>query len=142
MGFVFRLLNQISGKYGSQSVVASIDTKKNIFGKYSAYSHSGQKKVRLVIEEYLSNILKAGVGEVLLNCIDRDRTYLGYDLELINKLLKISSVPLVACEGARNVTDFKLAIENGASTTAVGSMFVYSKKNGGILITYPSNLKL
>jgi cyclase len=136
------LVRQISDKYGAQSVVASIDVRKNIFGKYSAYSHSGQKKVRLVMEQYLSNILKAGVGEVFLNAIDRDGTYLGYDLELINKLSKNSSVPLVACGGARNVTDFKLAIENGASAAAAGSMFVYSKKNGGILITYPSSLKL
>jgi len=132
------LVKQISDKYGAQSIVASIDVKKNLFGKYVAYSHSGFKKVGTSIEKYLNRILEVGVGEVFLNSIDRDGTFLGYDLELINQISKISGVPLVACGGAFDLNDFKSAIENGASAVGAGSIFVYRGKQKGILINYPS----
>lgn len=131
------LVRQISEKYGAQSVVASIDVKKNLFGRYIAYSHSGQKRIKLSLEQYLKEILSAGVGEIFLNSIDRDGSYLGYDLELINKVSSSSLVPLVACGGARDINDIKSAIKNGASAAAAGSMFVYSKKGKGVLINYP-----
>jgi cyclase len=132
------LVNQISDKYGAQSIVASIDVKKNLFGKYVAYSHSGLKKVGTSVEKYLNRISEAGVGEVFLNSIDRDGTFLGYDLELINQMSKLTGVPLVACGGACDLNDFKSAIENGASAIAAGSLFVYRGKQKGILINYPS----
>jgi cyclase len=131
------LVKQIADKYGAQSVVASIDVKKNLFGKYRAYSHSGQKKVKCSLDEYVNKVLLAGVGEVFLNSIERDGTYLGYDLDLISKFSTISQVPLVACGGARDVDDFKSAIKSGASAAAAGSLFVYSKKGKGVLINYP-----
>ena len=108
-----------------------------MFGRYIAYSHSGQKRIKLSLEQYLKEILSAGVGEIFLNSIDRDGSYLGYDLELINKVSSSSLVPLVACGGARDINDIKSAIKNGASAAAAGSMFVYSKKGKGVLINYP-----
>lgn len=136
------LVKEISEKYGAQSVVASIDVKRNLFNRYTAYSHSGQKKVKVSIEEYLGKILSAGVGEVFLNSIDKDGTFSGYDVELILKLSKSSGVPIVACGGARNLNDFKLAIENGASAVAAGSLFVYRGVQKGVLINYPTPSKL
>lgn len=136
------LVKQISEKYGAQSVVASIDVKKNLFGRYTAYSHSGQKKIKQPIQNYLQSILDAGVGEVFLNSIDRDGTFSGYDLELIGQFSKIAAVPIVACGGARSLDDFKWAIKSGASAVAAGSLFVYRGVQKGILINYPTPSEL
>lgn len=136
------LVKQISEKYGAQSVVASIDVKKSLFGRYTAYSHSGQKKIKQPIQNYLQSILDAGVGEVFLNSIDRDGTFSGYDLELIGQFSKIAAVPIVACGGARSLDDFKWAINSGASAVAAGSLFVYRGVQKGILINYPTQLEL
>lgn len=136
------LVKQISNKYGAQSIVASIDVKKNLFGKYNAYSHSGNRKINSSLDEYFRKILDVGVGEIFLNSIDKDGSFTGYDLELIQKLSNSSVVPLISCGGALDLDDFKLAIENGASAAAAGSLFVYRGVQKGILINYPSQSKL
>lgn len=41
------LVSQIAEIYGAQSIIASVDVRKDLFGKYKVYSNSGQKKKRL-----------------------------------------------------------------------------------------------
>jgi glutamine amidotransferase/cyclase len=41
-----------------------------------------------------------------LNCIDRDGTNLGFDLELINAVSKAVSIPVIASSGAGRVEHF------------------------------------
>ena len=137
-----KLVNTISTKYGAQSVVASIDIKKNIFGKYQAYAVSGKEKIKSDLNHYIKTILTAGVGELFINSIDRDGTYLGYDLELIKKIAPISTVPIVASGGAKSLADFSNALKSGASAVAAGSLFVYRGTQKGIMINYPSKLDL
>jgi len=47
-----------------------------------------------------------GAGEILLNCIDRDGTNAGFDLELINAVKDAVSIPVIASSGAGNVVHF------------------------------------
>jgi glutamine amidotransferase/cyclase len=47
-----------------------------------------------------------GAGEILLNCIDRDGTNLGFDLELINAVSEAVSIPVIASSGAGNADHF------------------------------------
>jgi glutamine amidotransferase/cyclase len=47
-----------------------------------------------------------GAGEILLNCIDRDGTNAGFDLELINMVKKAVSIPVIASSGAGNAAHF------------------------------------
>lgn len=136
------LVKEISEKYGAQSVVASIDVKKNIFGTNTVYTNSGEKKVKATLEEYVNKILAAGVGELFVNSIGRDGTFLDYDYELIKQLSALSKVPLIACGGARNVESFRNVIDSGASAAAAGSLFIYRGVQKGILINYPSQSKL
>jgi glutamine amidotransferase/cyclase len=49
---------------------------------------------------------KLGAGEILLNCIDRDGTKLGYDIELINHIKSAVSIPVIASSGAGNAEHF------------------------------------
>jgi cyclase len=78
-----------------------------------------------------------GVGEIILNDIDRDGTFEGYDLELIKSISPKLSMPLIACGGARNLDDFRLAIQAGASACAAGSMFVFHMPHRAVVISYP-----
>ena len=41
-----------------------------------------------------------GAGEILLNCIDRDGTNQGFDIELINAVKSAVSIPVIASSGA------------------------------------------
>jgi len=136
------LVKLIKEKYGAQSIVASIDVKKGVFRNYQVYSHSGKKKIKDSLIDYIKTIVEAGVGEIFLNSIDRDGTFKGYDVELIKMISSLSRVPVIASGGARNLSDFKTAFQNGASAVAAGSMFVYRGEQRGILINYPSQLDL
>jgi glutamine amidotransferase/cyclase len=49
---------------------------------------------------------KLGAGEILLNCIDRDGTNLGFDLELINAVKAAVTIPVIASSGAGKVEHF------------------------------------
>ncbi|MEJ2269413.1 MAG: HisA/HisF-related TIM barrel protein [Desulfobulbaceae bacterium] len=43
---------------------------------------------------------KLGAGEILLNCIDRDGTNSGFDIELINHIRNNVTIPVIASSGA------------------------------------------
>ncbi len=49
---------------------------------------------------------------------------------------------MIACGGAGSEEDFKKAVLAGASAVAAGSMFVFQKKEMGVLISFPSSLKI
>jgi len=137
-----KLISDISFKYGAQSVVASIDIKKNWLGKEFPFIMNGTKRINADVVEYARNAVKSGAGEVFINFIDRDGMFSGYDLKLINRIAEQLSVPLVACGGAESVNDFYKAAVQGASAVAAGSMFVFKSKQRGILINYPDEKTL
>jgi cyclase len=127
-----------SARFGSQSVVVSIDVKKSLFGQYEVFTHSGWRRTRLEPADFAKKVESMGAGELILNSIDRDGTMLGYDLELINHVASCVKIPVVACGGAGKLSDFADAVSHGnASAVAAGSMFVFQGKHKAVLITYP-----
>lgn len=136
------LITQIASLVGSQSVVASIDVKKNMLGKYKVYTKNGQDNTGLDPVAFAVQMQNAGAGEILLNSIDRDGTYNGYDLELVKKTAGQLNIPLIACGGAASIDDFAPAVQQGASAVAAGSMFVFQRAHRAVLISYPSQQQL
>lgn len=136
------LVEQIAAVYGAQAVVGSMDVKKNLFGKYKVYSHSGTINTGYDPVEWSTTLERYGAGEIMINSIERDGTWEGYDEVLIEKVAHAVSVPVIACGGAGNTEDFTRAVKAGASAVAAGSMFVYQKKGMGVLISFPSTYKL
>lgn len=132
------LAAKIGNVYGAQAVVGSIDARKNLFGKYRVFSHSATKSTGLDPVEWARKLEEAGVGEIMVNAIEKDGTWDGYDLDLIGKVAAAVSVPVIACGGAGSMDDFRKAVSGGASAVAAGSMFVYQKKGMGVLISFPS----
>lgn len=137
-----QLVRQAAEKFGSQSVVVSIDVKRQMFGRYRVFSHGGTKKTVWEPVAYASKLREMGAGEILLNSIDRDGTMGGYDLELIHQVASGIDIPVVACGGASALNDFRLAIEAGASATAAGSLFVFQGPHRAVLISFPSMQEL
>ncbi len=127
---------------GSQSVVASIDVKKNIFGKYKVYTKNATENTNEDPVVFARRMQEAGAGEIFLNSADRDGTYEGYDLDLLKKVSSQLSIPLIICGGAATTADFAPAVLNGASAVAAGSMFVFQRAHRAVLISYPSQQEL
>jgi cyclase len=133
------LIGEIASIYGSQSAVVSIDAKLNWRGRYKVFTEGGSVTTGMSPELYAKQLEAAGAGEILINSIDRDGTWEGYDIPLIRAVSSAVSVPVIACGGASGMEDLKKAvIEGGASAVAAGSMFVYQKKGMGVLISFPA----
>jgi cyclase len=127
---------------GSQSIVVSIDVKKNLWGKYKVYVQNGTKAVETDLISYAKQAESAGAGEIFLNSIDRDGTFEGYDEELIHLVSEAVQIPVVAIGGAGQIHDFTKAVNKGASAVAAGSFFVFQRPHRAVLISYPSQQDL
>ncbi|MBL8101266.1 MAG: imidazole glycerol phosphate synthase subunit HisF [Anaerolineales bacterium] len=137
------LIREVADHAGSQAAVASMDVKKNIFGKYEVFTHCGQKKTGIDPVKHALEMERMGVGEILVNSIDRDGTMQGYDIELVRRVADAVNVPVVACGGAGNLAHVAEAISQGhASAAAAGSMFVFQGPLRGVLISYPTPKEL
>ena len=132
-----KVIESISKQFGNQSVVASIDYKSTLFGKTKVYRANGNKKTNWSPIELAQKAEEYGAGEVMLNSIERDGTYAGYDLHMINQVSAAISIPIIACGGAGSMNDFRSAIQHGASAVAAGSMFVFQRPNQAVLMSYP-----
>jgi len=138
-----KLITDIAKHSGSQSVVVSIDVKKNIFGSYSVYSQDGKIKTKLNPIEWAKFAEMAGAGELLVTSMDRDGTWQGFDFEIIKQITDVVSIPVIANGGAGCISDIvKVVKEANASATALGSMVVYQQKGMGVLVNFPDKHSL
>jgi cyclase len=136
------LVNDISGKVGAQSVVAVLDVKKSLFGKYSLYTHNATRKVELDLFDLIRKLELSGVGEIVINSIDHDGVMQGYDFVLAKKIKSCVGVPVTILGGAGSLEDIRRLInENGIIGAAVGSLFVFKGKYKAVLINYPIQQK-
>jgi imidazole glycerol-phosphate synthase subunit HisF len=133
-------IHELADQFGSQSIVISIDVKKNFLGNYQTYTYSGETKTHWDPVKWAQESERLGAGEIFLNSIDRDGIMKGYDIPLIKSVSESVSIPVIACGGAGTVEDFGRAVhDGGASAVAAGSMFVYYGKHRAVLINFPSD---
>ncbi|CAN5668062.1 AglZ/HisF2 family acetamidino modification protein [soil metagenome] len=136
-------VKEASEKFGSSTIVISIDVKRSLFGKYEVYTHSGKLGTKLDPVEFAKTMENNGAGEILLNSIDRDGSMKGYDLEILEKVSKAVSIPVIACGGAGSLSDFSDAVKNThISAVAAGSLFVFQGPHKAVLINFPTEEEL
>lgn len=131
------VVHELVNMYGSQSVLLSVDVKKDMFNRYKLYLAKTGKKLKLPLLEYIEEFVQAGIGEIVLNSVDRDGTMAGMDLKLIQMVSQHISIPVIAMGGVGCLSDMKEAIKEGASAIGVGSFFVFQGPHRAVLITYP-----
>ena len=133
------LISEIASIFGSQAVIVSIDVKKTfLINKYNVYSHSGKTKANLDLKTWAKECENLGAGEIMLNNINRDGTWSGYDVELYRQIGEGLNIPMIGCGGAKNIDDISELIEQSkCSAAGVGSMVVFQKKDNGVLISFP-----
>lgn len=137
------LVREAADLYGSQSIVISLDIRKNLFGKYVAAFQNGQKTRKEEIVQLASHCQQLGAGEIILHSIDKEGTFSGPDDQLIKQVSGALKIPLVACGGIASFEDMVSCIRSGASAVAAGSFFVYRNNDTrSILISYPSQKEL
>lgn len=131
------LIKELANQFGSQSVMVSIDVKKNWLGKPKLYQSATGKVMEIAWMDKLNELISAGAGEVLLNAVDKDGTLMGPDLSFIQQASSAIDVPLIALGGVSSLADIKACVDAGASAVAAGAFFVFHGPHRAVLITYP-----
>lgn len=134
------LITELAENFGSQSVVVSFDVRKNIWGSYHHYSHSGSVKCSTDLLKLAKEFESRGAGELLLTAVDREGTWGGFDTTLIKMVSTSLNIPVIAHGGAGSPSDIGDAVNSGGvNAVAAGSMFVFQKKGLGVLVNFPSD---
>ncbi len=100
-----KLVSEAALKYGSQCVVLSCDIKR-VDGKFAVFAKGGRENTGLEAIEWIRRCVGEGAGEVVVNSIDTDGVKKGFDIEMLEKVLKAVNVPVIASGGAGSADDF------------------------------------
>jgi imidazole glycerol-phosphate synthase subunit HisF len=134
------LCAEIGVAVGVQSVVVVLDVKKRkLLGGYDIYTHNGKVKSKRKFKEFVVELNQIGVGEIVINSIDKDGKMNGYDMDLVSSLRDLCDTPITVLGGAGTLDHIKNLISRfkiiGA---AAGSLFVFKGKYKAVLINYPN----
>ena len=128
-----------SKTFGSSTIIVCMDVKKNIFGKEMLVGLNGKMTYPYNVLDFAKLMEQHGVGELIVQSIDRDGMMNGFEKNLIKKISDQVSVPVIALGGAGNYTHLKEMYDfckvRGLSS---GSTFVYQSEMKGVLINYPT----
>lgn len=140
-------IESISGAYGCQAVVVSVDprrvyvkspeeterntiktTKKGPNGEeycwYQCTIKGGREGRDMDVQQLVVAVEAMGAGEILLNCIDKDGSNSGFDLELIQTVKDTIRIPVIASSGAGNPGHFEEVFEKTTTDAALGAGMV------------------
>jgi len=99
------LVKEAALRYGSQCVVISADVKR-VDGVFRVFAKGGRENTGLEAVKWISDCVRNGAGEVVLNSIDTDGVKKGFDLEMLDAVCNAVSVPVIASGGAGGIEDF------------------------------------
>lgn len=134
-----KLVAEIAAEVGSQSVVVVLDVRKRRDGRYEIHTHNGTRATGLCPIEEARRFEELGVGEIVVNAIDRDGEMRGYDLELAARIREATTVPMTILGGAGSMQDIgDLFCRFGIIGAAAGSLFVFKGVYRAVLINYPN----
>ena len=125
-------VREAARKFGSQCIVAAIDAKQAVPGKFEVFTHGGRKATGLDAVAHARMLTGYGAGEILLTSMDRDGTRLGYDLALTRAVADAISVPVIASGGVGSLGHLVEGIREGhASAVLAASIFHYGEASVG-----------
>lgn len=135
-----RLITRAVERVGSQSIVAVMDVgtsglmRRKEVVVLNATRKTGKEPVAFALQ-----LEALGVGEIVLNSVERDGLMNGYDIDLVTRVRQAVKVPLTVLGGAGSMTDIHALVErHPVIGAAAGSLFVFKGKYRAVLINYPS----
>jgi glutamine amidotransferase/cyclase len=140
-------IETISAAYGNQAVVISVDPRRVYVRSPSETTHhtvktafpgpngeeycwyqctvkGGREWRDMDVRQLVQAVEKLGAGEILLNCIDRDGSNRGFDLELVNDVKEAVGIPVIASSGAGVPDHFVEVFEKTKTDAALGAGMV------------------
>lgn len=122
------LLSELAFEFGSQSVILSIEAKRQADGHWEAYAENGRQRTGRDVMKWAESAESLGAGEILLTSVDRDGTEKGLDLELLGCIRKVTDLPVVFSGGFGSVDELSELVKSGPlDAISIGSALHYNK---------------
>ena len=120
------LVREAARRFGSSTIVISIEAKRRPDGSYEAYTSNGRERSGLDVLDWAVRATELGAGEILLTSVDQEGTGAGFDLELTRAVAESVPIPVIASGGAGSVDHVAEAILTAhADAVAVASLLHY-----------------
>ena len=121
-------LSESAKIFGNQCIIAAVDVIKDNDNTYKIYDYLKSNKTKIDAIEYIYNLSKGGAGEILINSVNNDGIYCGFDLDLTSIISNNISLPVIICGGAGKPQHFyDLFTTTSASAGAAGNYFHFSE---------------
>jgi len=119
-------IKRAAQRFGSSTIVVSIEAIKIGDRKYEAYTDNGRQETGVDVFEWVKRAEELGAGEILLTSIDREGTGDGFDLELIRTVAQSVQIPVIVLGGAGRVEHVYQVISQGkADAVSIASILHY-----------------
>ena len=123
-----QLIADCAEKFGNQCVVVAIDAKKVEDGSWHVFVAGGRKDTGIDLLDWAKKVVSLGAGEILLTSMDKDGTKSGFDIEMLNAVANVVTVPIIASGGAGNSQHILEVFEQTPATGALAaSIFHYGE---------------
>ncbi len=133
------LVPDMADAVGAQSVVVVLDVKPGGPDGYEVWTRNGRRNTGLSPFAVVRSLSGRGVGEIVINSIDRDGAMKGYDLALARRMRETVTLPMTFLGGAGSLADIGALIAAcGTVGAAAGSLFVFKGPYRAVLINYPA----
>jgi len=129
-----KLITEVSRKFGSQCMVLSIEAKRNGDNSWEVYTENGRQKTGMNVLEWAKKGEELEAGEILLTSVDNEGTKKGFDYELIKKVSKSVSIPVIASGGMGCLDDLsKVVNDSSADAVAMADILHYERTSVEII---------
>ena len=136
------LIRQIADEFGSQAVVAAIDTKK-IDNDWRVMIHGGKTETQHKLTDWVKRVEGLGAGEILLTSMHNDGTKSGFAIDITQQVSELVNIPVIASGGAGKADDFKTVFEETRATGALAaSIFHFNQIPIPVLKNYLKTTKI
>ncbi|MBO5859538.1 MAG: imidazole glycerol phosphate synthase subunit HisF [Clostridia bacterium] len=121
------LIEKAAKKYGDQCVVLSMDIKR-VDGKFRIFSKGGRVDTGIDALEWAKNGENSGAGELVVNSIDTDGVKQGFDLEMLQAISELVTIPVIASGGAGKKEDFLELFRAGCADAGLAASIFHFKE--------------
>ena len=121
-----KFAEDLSAKFGKQSIICSIDYKKNKKNLREVFINQGKKDTGHSPIKWAKKV-EPYVGEFFLTSIDHDGMRNGYDKDYIKKFNQEVKLPTICFGGVSKFEHFYEGIISGASAVAAANFFHYNE---------------
>ena len=116
--------------FGNQCIIVAIDVYKDDDGRYKIYNYLKKEIYKTELFNWIDHVVALGAGELLINNVNNDGKYCGYDIELAKIISNQVNVPIIMCGGAGAPAHFyEVLTKTNVAAAAAGNFFHFTENS-------------